>query len=210
MFRCQQTSRLLNCLACRLAYLLVTPNVEKENLLITLSPDTGSRLQLFRYTLDVFSQWSRMPFPRHEQTDQVPRIQWKLDVSCSLSGPTPFSVQYFSNGYHLKGPRNLPAQSQETMFGSWFCSDPFLWLLVFRRPFLVAIIFLSKFLYNGFWHCLWLQETAALLYCAVAIDWDCSNKLFWYILVWFSFWAMARLFLEFVVQRSPNFQAAVI
>ena len=157
-----------------------------------MSPDTGSRLQLFRYSLVVFSQWSRMPFPRHEQIDQVPRIQWKLVASYNLSGPTPFSAQYVSNGYHLKGPRNLPAQSKETMFGSWFCSDPFLWLLVFRRPFLVAIIFLSKFLYNSTLLTLSLApKTAALLYCALAIDWDCSSKLFWYILVWFSFWAMA-------------------
>ena len=151
-----------------------------------------------------------MQFPRCEQIDQVPRIQWKLVASYSLSGPTPFSVQYFSNGYHVKGPRNLPAQSKETMCGSWFCNDPFLWLLVFRRSFLVAIIPQSFFTIQRFWHCLGLLETAALLYCAVTIDWDCLNKLFWYILVWFSFWAVAWLFLEFGVPRSPNFQATII
>ena len=128
-----------------------------------------------------------MQFPRHEQIDQVPHIQWKWVASYSLSGPTPFSVQYFSSGYHVKGPRNLPAQSKETMCGSWSCSDPFLWLLVFRWPFLVAIIPQSFFTIQRFWHCLGLLETAALLYCAVTIDWDCLNKLFWYILVWFSF-----------------------
>ena len=128
-----------------------------------------------------------MQFPRHEQIDQVPHIRWKWVASYSLSGPTPFSVQYFSSGYHVKGPRNLPAQSKETMCGSWSCSDPFLWLLVFRRPFLVAIIPQSFFTIQRFWHCLGLLETAALLYCAVTIDWDCLNKLFWYILVWFSF-----------------------
>ena len=31
-----------------------------------------------------------------------------------------------SNGYHVKGPKNLPAQSKEIMFGSRFCSNPFL------------------------------------------------------------------------------------
>ena len=103
-----------------------------------------------------------MQFPRHEQIDQVPRIQWKWVASYSLSGPTPFSVQYFSTGYHVKGPRNLPAQSKETMCGSWFCNDPFLWLLVFRRSFLVAIIPQSFFTIQRFWHCLGLLETAAL------------------------------------------------
>ena len=53
------------------------------------------------------------------------------------------------------------------------------------------------------------NSSPSILYCAV-IDWDCLNKLFWYILVWFNFWAVARLFLEFVAQRSLNFQAAAI
>ena len=147
-----------------------------------------------------------MQFPRHEQIDQVPRIQWNWVASYSLSRPTPFSVsvQYFSNGYHAKGPRNLPAQSKETTCGSWFCSDPFLWLLVFRRPFLVAIIPQSFFTIQRFWHCLGLQERAALLYCAVTIDWHYLNKLFWYILVWFSFWAVAGYFLNLLPQEVPT------
>ena len=74
-------------------------------------------------------------------------------------------------------------------FGAWFWARPFVTTLSHSKTPL-------RLLYKRTLLTLpWTPRNGSpsILYCAV-IDWDCLNKLFWYILVWFNFWAVARLF----------------
>ena len=95
-----------------------------------------------------------MQFPRHEQIDDVPRIQSEWHSLHSV-------YNIFPNGYHVEGFRILPAQSEETMFGSWFC--------IFFVAFCFAVTlsccnYLPNFLYKTTLLTLfWVPKTATLL-----------------------------------------------